>query len=162
MASSKEYLEFILGQLYELEEVSYRAMMGEFILYYKGKIVGGIYDDRLLVKPVKSAISYMPNAVHGLPYKEQKRCYLLMMLTTRITWLAYLMPCMMNCQIQNPKRINRTTSICRIDFYYNIWHYLFPYEQNPVFKLSLVKMKRVLRKVKKKNLSMDKSYITFS
>lgn len=76
MASSKEYLEFILGQLYELEEVSYRAMMGEFILYYKGKIVGGIYDDRLLVKPVKSAISYMPNAVHELPYEGAKEMLL--------------------------------------------------------------------------------------
>ena len=54
MASSKEYLQFILGQLAELEEISYRAMMGEFIIYYRGKIVGGIYDDRLLVKPVKS------------------------------------------------------------------------------------------------------------
>ena len=60
MASSKEYLEFILGQLSELEEITYRAMMGEFIIYYRGKIAGGIYDDRLLVKPVKSAISYMP------------------------------------------------------------------------------------------------------
>ena len=76
MASSKEYLEFILGQLYELEEVSYRAMMGEFILYYKGKIVGGIYDDRLLVKPVKSAISYMPHAVHELPYEGAKEMLL--------------------------------------------------------------------------------------
>ena len=76
MASSKEYLEFILGQLYELEEVSYRAMMGEFILYYKGKIVGGIYDDRLLVKPAKSAISYMPNAVHELPYEGAKEMLL--------------------------------------------------------------------------------------
>ena len=52
MASSKDYLEFILGQLCELNDISYRAMMGEFILYYKGKIVGGIYDDRLLVKPL--------------------------------------------------------------------------------------------------------------
>ena len=60
MASSKEYLEFILGQLSDLNEITYRAMMGEFVIYYRGKIVGGIYDDRLLVKPVKSAISYMP------------------------------------------------------------------------------------------------------
>ena len=60
MASSKEYLQFILGQLAELEEISYRAMMGEFIIYYRGKIVGGIYDDRLLVKPVKAALSYLP------------------------------------------------------------------------------------------------------
>lgn len=59
MASSKKYLQFILGQLAELEEISYRAMMGEFIIYYRGKIVGGIYDDRLLVKPVKAALSYL-------------------------------------------------------------------------------------------------------
>ena len=60
MASSKEYLGFILGQLSALEEVTYRTMMGEFIIYYRGKIVGGIYDDRQLVKPVRSAISYSP------------------------------------------------------------------------------------------------------
>ena len=55
MASSKDYLQFILEQLSDLEEITYRAMMGEYILYYRGKIVGGIYDDRLLVKPIKYA-----------------------------------------------------------------------------------------------------------
>ena len=75
MASSKEYLEFILGQLSELEEITYRAMMGEFIIYYRGKIVGGIYD-RLLVKPVKSAISYMPTASYELPYEGAKEMLL--------------------------------------------------------------------------------------
>ena len=74
MASSKEYLEFILGQLSELEEITYRAMMGE--IYYRGKIVGGIYDDRLLVKPVKSAISYMPTAPYELPYEGAKEMLL--------------------------------------------------------------------------------------
>ena len=69
MASSKEYLNFILAQLSDLEDVSCRAMMGEYILYYKGKIVGGIYDDRLLVKPVKSAVRYMPDAEYALPYE---------------------------------------------------------------------------------------------
>ena len=69
MASSKKYLQFILRQLAELEEISYRAMMGEFIIYYRGKIVGGIYDDRLLVKPVKAAVSYMPEASYELPYE---------------------------------------------------------------------------------------------
>ena len=59
MASSKEYLNFILEQLSELEDITYRTMMGEYIIYYHGKIVGGIYDDRLLVKPVRSAIKYM-------------------------------------------------------------------------------------------------------
>lgn len=76
MASSKDYLEFILGQLNGLEDISYKAMMGEFILYYKGKIVGGIYDDRLLVKPVKSAISYLPNAEYELPYDGAKEMLL--------------------------------------------------------------------------------------
>ena len=68
MASSKEYLEFILGQLSELEEITYRAMMGEFIIYYREKIIGGIYDDRLLVKPTKSAISYMPTVTYEFLY----------------------------------------------------------------------------------------------
>lgn len=68
MASSKEYLDFILEQLSELEEITYKAMMGEYIIYYHGKIIGGIYDDRFLVKPVKSAIEYMPNAEYELPY----------------------------------------------------------------------------------------------
>ena len=76
MASSKEYLDFILEQVSELDNVSYKAMMGEFIIYYKGKIIGGIYDDRLLVKPVQSAISYMPNAVYEFPYDGAKKMLL--------------------------------------------------------------------------------------
>lgn len=72
MASSKEYLDFILEQCSELEDFTYRAMMGEYILYYQGKIVGGIYDDRLLVKSVKSAVEYMPNAEYELPYEGAK------------------------------------------------------------------------------------------
>ena len=72
MASSKEYLEFVLEQLAELDEITYRAMVGEYIIYYRGKIVGGIYDDRLLVKPIKSAISYMPTATYELPYDGAK------------------------------------------------------------------------------------------
>lgn len=76
MASSKEYLDFILEQLSELEEITYRAMMGEYIIYYRGKIVGGIYDDRLLVKPIKSAVSLMPNAIYELPYEGAKEMLL--------------------------------------------------------------------------------------
>ena len=72
MASSKEYLDFILEQLSELDEITYRDMMGEFVIYYRGKIVGGIYDDRLLVKPIKAAISYMPTATYELPYEGAK------------------------------------------------------------------------------------------
>lgn len=72
MASSREYKEFILGQLSDLDGITYRAMMGEFIIYYRGKIVGGIYDDRLLVKPVKSAVSLIPDATYELPYEGAK------------------------------------------------------------------------------------------
>ena len=76
MASSKEYLDFILEQLSELEEITYRSMMGEYIIYYYGKIVGGIYDDKFLVKPVRSAIAYMPNAKYELPYDGAKKMLL--------------------------------------------------------------------------------------
>ena len=72
MSSSKEYLEFILGQLSELEDISYRPMMSEYILYYKSKIFGGIYDDRLLVKPVKTAAELMPDGQYELPYEGAK------------------------------------------------------------------------------------------
>ena len=76
MTSSKEYLDFILEQLSELEEISYRAMMGEYIIYYRGKIMGGIYDDRFLVKPVKSAIAYIPNVKYEFPYEGAKEMLL--------------------------------------------------------------------------------------
>lgn len=76
MASGKEYLQFILEQLSELEDITYRAMMGEFIIYYRGKIIGGIYDDRLLIKPVKSAVSYMPAASYERPYDGAKEMLL--------------------------------------------------------------------------------------
>lgn len=76
MASSKEYLEFIMGQLSGLEEISYRGMMGEFILYCRGRMLGGIYDDRLLVKPVKSAIRYMSEAPREQPYEGAKEMLL--------------------------------------------------------------------------------------
>ena len=76
MASSKEYLHFILEQLYDLDEVSYRPMMGEFILYYRGKIIGGIYDDRLLVKKTRSALELMPAAICEPPYAGAKEMLL--------------------------------------------------------------------------------------
>jgi len=76
MASSKSYLDFILEQLSELEDITYRAMMGEFIIYYRGKIVGGIYDDRFLVKLTQSAVSMMPNADRELPYEGAKEMLL--------------------------------------------------------------------------------------
>ena len=76
MASSKKYLDFILEQLSELDEITYRTMMGEYILYYRGKNVGGIYDDRLLVKPVKSAVAFMQNTTFELPYEGAKEMLL--------------------------------------------------------------------------------------
>ena len=76
MASKKEYLDFIMEQLSDLPEVSSRAMMGEYILYYKGKVFGGIYDDRLLVKPVPSALKRMPDAAMELPYEGAKEMIL--------------------------------------------------------------------------------------
>ena len=76
MASTKNYLDFILGQLSDLDEISYRAMMGEYIIYYREKIIGGIYDDRFLVKPVKSAILFMPDATFEIPYGDAKEMIL--------------------------------------------------------------------------------------
>lgn len=76
MASSKEYLDFIMEQLSELEDVSYKAMMGEYIIYYHRKVVGGIYDDRFLVKPTKSAAAMMPDADRELPYEGAKEMLL--------------------------------------------------------------------------------------
>lgn len=72
MASSKEYLEFILEQLSLLEEITTKSMMGEYIIYYKGKIIGGIYDDRFLVKQTKSSLKLMPDADLELPYEGAK------------------------------------------------------------------------------------------
>ncbi len=72
MASGKEYLTFVLEQLSDLEGVTYRAMMGEYILYYQGKIVGGIYDDRFLVKPTRSARALLPDAPLEVPYEGAK------------------------------------------------------------------------------------------
>jgi len=66
MASTKEYLDFIMEQLSELDEVSFRAMMGEYILFYRGNVFGGIYDDRLLGKPVPAAVKMVPDAMMEL------------------------------------------------------------------------------------------------
>ena len=76
MASSKEYLDFILEQLSSLDRVSYRAMMGEYIIYLRGKIVGGIYDDRFLVKPTASSLAMMPGAAREFPYEGAKEMLL--------------------------------------------------------------------------------------
>lgn len=76
MPSKKDYLDFVLEQLSPLEGISYRAMMGEYIIYCKGKIIGGIYDNRLLIKPTASAKSLMPDAPMELPYEGAKEMLL--------------------------------------------------------------------------------------
>ena len=77
MASSKEHLEYILEQLSELDDITYRAMMGEYIIYYKGRIAGGIYDNRFLVNPVKAAVTLLPDAPHEKPYEGAKEMLLI-------------------------------------------------------------------------------------
>ena len=89
MASSKEYLNFILEQLSELEEMSYRPMMGEYILYYRGKIIGGIYDNRLLLKPVKLVMDQLGQTRLERPYEGAKEMILLEELEDR-SFLASL------------------------------------------------------------------------
>ena len=76
MASTKEYLDFVLEQLSLLDQISYRAMMGEFIIYDRGKIIGGIYDNRFLVKNIKSAAEKMPDATLEVPYEGAKKMLL--------------------------------------------------------------------------------------
>ena len=72
MPSTKEYLEYILEQLSDLDALSHRAMMGEYLLYLNGKVVGGVYDDRLLVKPTEGARRLLPEAPMELPYPGGK------------------------------------------------------------------------------------------
>lgn len=76
MPSSKEYLDFILEQLSCVPEVTCRAMMGEYVVYYRGKVIGGIYDNRFLVKATKSALALMPHADKELPYEGAKEMLL--------------------------------------------------------------------------------------
>ncbi|MBO4217325.1 MAG: TfoX/Sxy family protein [Clostridia bacterium] len=86
MASSKEYLEFIMEQLSETEDVSARPMMGEYLIYVRGKLVGGIYDDRFLIKPTKSALRMLPDAQKELPYEGAKA----LLLVDRVEDRAFL------------------------------------------------------------------------
>ena len=86
MPSSREYLSFLLEQLSDLDGIAYRPMMGEFLIYCRGKLVGGVYDDRFLVKPVKSALSYMPHATYASPYEGAKE----MLLVENVDDRAYL------------------------------------------------------------------------
>ena len=102
MASSREYLDFILEQLSGLDQVTYRPMMGEYILYYRGRIVGGIYDDRFLVKPTKSALAMMPDADREVPYEGAKEMLLVDNVDNR-EFLAELLTAMYG-ELPEPKK----------------------------------------------------------
>ncbi|MBR6164326.1 MAG: TfoX/Sxy family protein [Clostridia bacterium] len=102
MASGREYLDFILEQLSGLENITYRPMMGEFILYYRGKIIGGIYDDRFLVKPTKSAMEIMPDADREIPYEGAKEMLLVDNVDNR-DFLAELLTAMYD-ELPGPKK----------------------------------------------------------
>ena len=102
MASSREYLDFVLEQLSELDDVSHRAMMGEYIIYYQGKVIGGIYDDRFLVKQTKSAKELMPGAALELPYEGAKEMLLVDNLDDK-EFLAALFNAMVN-ELPAPKK----------------------------------------------------------
>ena len=104
MATSKGYLEYVLEQLSGLPEISHRAMMGEYVLYYRGKVIGGIYDDRLLLKPTKAAERMLPDAAHDIPYEGAKEMLLMdvddrEMLTQMIEAMYPVLP--------EPKKRNR-------------------------------------------------------
>ncbi len=102
MASSREYLDFILEQLSGLDQVTYRPMMGEYILYYRGRIVGGIYDDRFLVKPTESALAMMPDADREVPYEGAKEMLLVDNVDNR-EFLAELLKAMAE-ELPEPKK----------------------------------------------------------
>ena len=102
MGSSKEYLEYVLDQLPDLEEITYRAMKGEYIIYYQGKIIGGIYDNRFLLKPVTSAIAMMPDAKMELPYEGAKEMLLVEDLENR-DFLVELIEAMYD-ELPSPKK----------------------------------------------------------
>ena len=71
MASTKEYLDFVLGQINDID-ITYKKMMGEYLLYKDGVLFGGIYDDRLLIKPIEKAKELLPNAEYATPYDGAK------------------------------------------------------------------------------------------
>lgn len=102
MASSRQYLEFVLEQLSELDGITNRAMMGEYVLYYQGKVFGGIYDDRFLVKPTRSAAALMPDAQSELPYEGAKP----MLLVDNIEDKAFLKKLIetMSTELPQPKK----------------------------------------------------------
>lgn len=102
MASTKDYLDYVLEQLSALDDISSRAMMGEYVLYYQGKVFGGIYDNRFLVKPTKSARAMMPEASEELPYEGAKPMLLVDNIEDR-EFLAELLNAMVD-ELPAPKK----------------------------------------------------------
>ena len=99
MASSKEYLTFILDQLSALDNISYRPMMGEYLLYYREKLIGGIYDDRFLIKPTASSRVMMPEAETDIPYHGAKEMLLVDQVENR-EFLATLILAMYSSNVE--------------------------------------------------------------
>ena len=102
MATSKEYMAFVLEQFSDLEGVSHRAMMGEYVLYYRDKVVGGVYDNRVLVKPVPAAVALMPAPRYEIPYEGAKEMLLIEDLDDR-EFLCRLLPAMYD-ELPAPKK----------------------------------------------------------
>ena len=101
MPSTKEYLGYVLDCLSDIEGITYRPMMGEYLIYYNGKYVGGVCDDRFLVKCFKSADILMPDAPRELPYEGGKEM-LLVENTEDREFLARLMDTLYN-ELPQPK-----------------------------------------------------------
>ena len=76
MSSTNQYLEFVLDLLGELDDVEHRKMMGEYVLYYRGKVIGGIYDDRFLLKVTPASERLLPGAPRAIPYEGAKEMLL--------------------------------------------------------------------------------------
>lgn len=102
MASSKEYLDFVLEQLSDLDGITVRPMMGEYLLYVDGRLAGGVYDNRLLVKPVPSAAAYVGEPVYQLPYGGAKPMLFVENMDDR-AWLAGLLRTMRD-ELPEPKK----------------------------------------------------------
>ena len=102
MATSKEYLAFILEQLSDVDGITHRQMMGEYIIYMNGKIAAYLCDDRLLVKPVPSAVKLMPNATYEPPYEGAKDMLLVDNVDDR-AFLKELFEAMYD-ELPNPKK----------------------------------------------------------
>ena len=108
MASSREYLDFILEQLSDAGEVSYRPMMGEYVLCFRGKVIGGIYDDRFLIKPTKSAAALLQDAPLELPYAGAKEMLLVENVENRALLCALLEA--LDRELPAPKKSRRSST----------------------------------------------------